>query len=89
MNRGCRDFVPLVSIDRLKKGFVNDQDVVQEFPDVFLDELPGLSHEREIEFSIELALGTTPNSKSPYWMEHIELEEMKKQQEELLDKGFI
>jgi len=34
--------------------------VVREFPDVFLDELPGLPPAREIEFEIEVMPGTRP-----------------------------
>ena len=32
--------------------------VVSEFPDVFLDDLPGMPPERDIEFSIDLLPGT-------------------------------
>ena len=34
--------------------------VVSEYPDVFPEELPGMPPDREIEFIIELASGTTP-----------------------------
>ncbi|XP_074315465.1 uncharacterized protein LOC141651664 [Silene latifolia] len=40
--------------------------VVEEFPDVFPDDLPGIPHERDVEFSIELLPGTDPISKAPY-----------------------
>jgi hypothetical protein len=52
--------------------------VVKEFPDVFFEDLPGLPPDREIEFSIDLLLGTTPISKAPYRMALVELEELKK-----------
>jgi hypothetical protein len=39
--------------------------VVQGFPDVFLDNLPGMPPERDIEFKIELQPGTAPVTKSP------------------------
>jgi hypothetical protein len=63
--------------------------VVCEFPDVFPDELPGLPPDRDVEFGIELILGTTPISRRPYRMPPDELAELKKQLEELLKKGFI
>jgi hypothetical protein len=63
--------------------------VVCEYPDVFPDELPGMPHDRDIEFAIELQPGTTPISKRPYRMPPAELAELKKQLQELLDKGFI
>ena len=63
--------------------------VVCEFPDVFPEELPGMPPNREIEFIIELAPGTTPIYKKPYRMAPSELIELKKQIKELLDKGSI
>jgi hypothetical protein len=42
-----------------------------------------------VEFAIELQPGTTPISKRPYRMPPAELAELKKQFQELLDKGFI
>ncbi|KAI6680538.1 hypothetical protein NL676_034419 [Syzygium grande] len=63
--------------------------MVCNFPDVFPQELPGLPPEREVEFVIELALGTEPISKPPYRMSLSELKELKVQMQELLDKGFI
>jgi hypothetical protein len=63
--------------------------VVCEYPDVFPDELQGMSPDRDIEFAIELQPGTAPISKRPYRMPLAELAELKKQLQELLDKGFI
>jgi hypothetical protein len=40
--------------------------VVREFLDVFLDDLPVMPPERDIEFKIELQPGTAPVAKSPY-----------------------
>jgi hypothetical protein len=63
--------------------------VVCEYLDVFPDELPGMPPDRDIEFAIELQPGTAPISKRPYRMPPVELAELKKQLQELLDKGFI
>jgi hypothetical protein len=63
--------------------------MVYEYADVFPDELPGMPLDRDIEFAIELQPGTTPISKRPYRMPPAELAELKKQLQELLDKGFI
>ena len=63
--------------------------VVYEFPDVFPEDLPGLPPDRDVEFIIELEPGTAPISRRPYRMAPQELAEMKKQLEELLEKGFI
>jgi len=68
----------------------NPQDrVVNEYPDVFPDELLGMPPNRDIEFIIELLPGTAPIAKRPYRMGVNELEELKKQIKELQDKGFI
>jgi hypothetical protein len=63
--------------------------VVCDYPDVFPDELSGMPPDRDIEFAIELHPGTAPISKRPYRMPPAELAELKKQLQELLDKGFI
>jgi hypothetical protein len=63
--------------------------VVCEYPDVFPDELPGMPPDRDIEFAVELQPGTAPISNRPYRMPPTELAELKKQLQELLDKGFI
>jgi len=63
--------------------------VVQEFEDVFLEEVPGLPPSREVEFSIDLVPGTSPVLMAAYHMAPAELVELKKQIEELLGKQFI
>jgi hypothetical protein len=63
--------------------------VVQEYPDVFPEELPSMPPDRDIEFLIELLLGTPPISKRPYRVPVNELVELKKQLVELQAKGFI
>jgi hypothetical protein len=63
--------------------------VVCEFPDVFPKDLSGLPPDRDVEFIIELEPGTAPIPRCPYHMAPPELVEMKKQLEELLQKGFI
>ena len=60
-----------------------DIKVVDEFPDVFPEDLPGMPPEHEIEFIIDLLSGTAPISKRPYRMAINELEELKKQLREL------
>ena len=47
--------------------------VVRNFPDVFPEELSSLPPKMEVEFTIDLVLGTTPISKTPYRMAHVEL----------------
>jgi hypothetical protein len=63
--------------------------VACEFPDVFLEDLPGMSPYRDVEFVIELQPGTAPISRRPHKMTPKELAELKVQLNELLDKGYI
>ncbi|XP_052723888.1 uncharacterized protein LOC108343993 [Vigna angularis] len=63
--------------------------VVDDFPDVFPDEVPGLPPIREVEFTIDLVTTAAPISVQPYRMAPAELVELKRQIEELMDKRFI
>ena len=57
--------------------------VVPEFLDVFLEELPGMPPERKVEFAIELIPDTAPISKRAYRVYGLELVELKKQIDKL------
>jgi hypothetical protein len=63
--------------------------VVNEYPDVFPEELPVMPPDRDVEFVIDLLPGTAPISKRPYRMSSTQLIEHKKQIKELLERGFI
>ena len=53
---------------------LEDIPLVRDYPDVFLEDLLGLPSEREVEFTIDLAPGTTPISNAPYKMTLLELD---------------
>jgi hypothetical protein len=61
---------------RQKQAF-EDIRVVQEYPNVFLEELPGMPPDHDIEFLIELLPRTPPISKRSYRMPVNELVELK------------
>ena len=63
--------------------------VVSEFLEVFSEDLPRVSPEREIDIGIDLLTDTHPISIPPYIMSPTELKELKDQLKDLLDKGFI
>jgi hypothetical protein len=63
--------------------------VVEEFMDVFPEELPGMPPEREVEFYIDLVPGTAPIAKRPYRMAPTELAELKLKITELQQKWYI
>jgi hypothetical protein len=76
-------------VNQLKADSIEDIRVVCEYPDIFPDDLPGMPPERDIEFLIDLLPGTASIAKRSYRMSFGELEELKKQLKELLDKKFI
>ena len=80
---------PTAIVNQLDDTVNKEDPVVDEFPDVFPDDLPGMPPDRDIEFIIELLPGTAPITKRPYRMGVNELEELKKQIKELQEKGFI
>ena len=51
--------------------------VVYEYEDVFSDKLPGLPPHGDVDFVIELHLGTSPISMTPHRMTPVELQELK------------
>jgi hypothetical protein len=77
---------PDSKLNHTKAIALEDIRVVQDFPDVFPEELPGMPPDRDIEFNIELLPGTPPISKRPYRMPVNELVELKKQIAELQAK---
>jgi hypothetical protein len=55
-------------VNQMKGAAVTDIPIANEFLDVFPADLPGMPPEREVEFIIELLLGTAPIAKRPYRM---------------------
>ena len=71
------------------KHLKRDHPMLNEFMDVFLEEILGLPPPLEIDFSIEVIHGSAPTSKVPYRMSIPELTELKIQLQELLNRGYI
>lgn len=63
--------------------------VIQEFVNVFTEDIPGFPPKRNIDFTIKVIPGATQVSKAPYIMSIPKLTELKMQLQELLDKGYI
>nr|GFD06295.1 putative reverse transcriptase domain-containing protein [Tanacetum cinerariifolium] len=62
---------------------LDDIRVVQDFPEIFPDDLSGLPPVREIEFRIDLIPGALPVVKSPYRLALSEMSELSSQLKEL------
>ena len=70
VRKGCKAYAVTITdeaskyeMDKLK---IEDIHVLNEFIDVFLEEIPGLPPRRELDFTIELVLSAVPSSKAPY-----------------------
>jgi hypothetical protein len=88
LRQGCRLYV--VEVVNERKGTSLDQYLVlSEFKDVFPNELPGLSLERELDFTIELKPSAEPISKTLYYMKAPKICDLQMQLKELLDLGLI
>jgi hypothetical protein len=68
---------------------ISDVPVVCEFEDVFPKDLPGLPPDRDVEFVINLVLGTASIAQSLYHMAKVELKLLKVELNSLLEKVFI
>ncbi|GJX78752.1 hypothetical protein Tco_0326901 [Tanacetum coccineum] len=75
--------------DKSKEKRLGDVPVVQEFPKVFPEDLPGIPPTRQVEFRINLVPGATPVARAPYRLAPSEMKELAEQLQELTDKGFI
>jgi hypothetical protein len=82
---GCHQ----MAIDSKEADSLETIKVVSKFPDVFPEDLPGMPPERKVEFAIKLLPGTAPISKRAYRVSGLELVELKKQIDELSEKGYI
>jgi hypothetical protein len=76
-------------LNKVQGTSLNEIRIAQEYPDVFPEDLPGMSSDCDIEFIIKLLPRTPPISKRPYRMLVNDLVELKKQIAELQSKGFI
>ncbi|XP_056694933.1 uncharacterized protein [Spinacia oleracea] len=86
---GCTGYLCSVVDLNTPEPSITDIPIVCEYPNVFPEEIPGMPPPRELDFSIELIPGSTPISKAPYRMAPAELQELKKQLDDLLKKGYI
>ncbi|GJY29107.1 putative reverse transcriptase domain-containing protein [Tanacetum coccineum] len=75
MLKGCPVFLASVNTkdmeDKSEKKRLEDVPIVQDYPDVFLEDLPGLPPTRQVEFQIDLILGAAPNKQEHE--EHLKL----------------
>ncbi|GJR57403.1 putative reverse transcriptase domain-containing protein [Tanacetum coccineum] len=93
MLKGCPVFWANINTketeDKFEKKRLEDVPIVQDFLDVFPEDLPGLPLTRQVEFQIDLIPGAAPVALAPYRLAPSEMKELSEQLKELSDKGFI
>ncbi|GKA13798.1 putative reverse transcriptase domain-containing protein [Tanacetum coccineum] len=75
--------------DKSEKKRLEGVPIVQDFPKVFLEDLPGLPPTRQVEFQIDLVPGAAPIARAPYRLAPFKMKDLSEKLKELSDKGFI
>nr|GEU81735.1 hypothetical protein [Tanacetum cinerariifolium] len=92
-DKRCQIFLAQISAkkeeDNSEGKKLKDVPIVQDFPEVFSKDLPGLPLARPVEFHIDLIPGAAPVVRAPYRLAPSEMKELSEQLQELSDKGFI
>ncbi|GKB65278.1 putative reverse transcriptase domain-containing protein [Tanacetum coccineum] len=93
MAKGCQIFLVQISAkkeeDKSEGKQLKDVPIVQDFSEVFPEDLSGLPPARLVEFQIDLIPGAAPVARAPYRLAPSEMKELSEQLQELSDKGFI
>nr|GEX16670.1 putative reverse transcriptase domain-containing protein [Tanacetum cinerariifolium] len=89
ISRGCQSFMIQFVEKKSDEKRLEDIPIVREFPDIFPEDLHRLPPVCQVEFQIDLILGTTPVARSPYRLAPSEMQELSNQLQELIGRGFI
>ncbi|GKC56663.1 putative reverse transcriptase domain-containing protein [Tanacetum coccineum] len=80
IEKGCQLFSAQVMVketeDQSKKKRLEDVPNLQDFLEVFPEDLPGLPPTRQVEFQIDLVPGAAPVARAPYRLAPLEMEEL-------------
>ena len=68
LKKDCKLYVVIAMNSKDDTVDASQHPILSKFGDVFLEEFPGLSPKRELEFAIELKPWTKPISRAPYHM---------------------
>ena len=77
VRKGCEAYLAYVIDTKKAEPILLDTPTVCDYSNVFLEELPGLPPQREIEFAIDVVPSATSASITPYRMAPVELKELK------------
>ncbi|GKD69428.1 putative reverse transcriptase domain-containing protein, partial [Tanacetum coccineum] len=75
--------------DKSGEKRLEDIPIIQDFPEVFPEDLSGLPLTSQVEFQIDLMPGAAYVARAPYRLAPSEMKELLEQLQELSDKGFI
>ena len=93
VRKGCKDYAVTITdeenLNKTDKLKLEDITILREYVDVFPEEILGLPPKRELDFTIELVPSAIPSSKAPYRINILELNGLKSQLKELIDKKYI
>nr|GEW54914.1 putative reverse transcriptase domain-containing protein [Tanacetum cinerariifolium] len=91
--KGCPIFLAHVTTKEAEDKSMEKQleyvPIVQDFPEVFLEDLSGIPPTRQVEFQIDLVPSAAPVARAPYRLAPSEMKELSDQLKERADKGFI
>nr|GEW76714.1 putative reverse transcriptase domain-containing protein [Tanacetum cinerariifolium] len=85
----CAEKIVRETEDKSEKKQLEDVPIVQDFPEVFPEDLSGLPPTRQVEFQIDLIPGVVPVARAPYRLAPSKMKELPDQMKELSEKGFI
>nr|GEY90272.1 putative reverse transcriptase domain-containing protein [Tanacetum cinerariifolium] len=93
LSKGCDVFLAYVTTkeaeDKLEEKRLEDVPIVKDFPEVYPEDLPGISPTRHVEFQIDLVPSAAPVARAPYRLAPSEMKELADQLQELSNNGFI
>ncbi|GJT95900.1 hypothetical protein Tco_1091418 [Tanacetum coccineum] len=93
MAKECQIFLAQISAkkeeDKSEGMQLKDVLIIQDFPEVFPEDLPGLPLAQPVGFQIDLIPGAAPVARAPYRLAPSEMKELSEQLQELSNKGFI
>jgi hypothetical protein len=89
MKDGDEAFLCIIKAENEMGVPLEARPILEEFKDVFPDDLPGLPPKRKVDHAIDLEPGGKMPNMPTYRMSHKEHEELFKQLEEYTSKGFI
>ncbi|GJY81104.1 putative reverse transcriptase domain-containing protein [Tanacetum coccineum] len=93
IQKGCHVFLAQITEKRMEdkseEKRLKDIPIVRDFPEVFLEDLPGLPPARLVEFQIDFVPSAAPVARAPYRLAPFEMQELSTQLQELVEKGFI